>query len=187
MKYASARAFRQALENRLRRDYERQHIPRLRKMIAFERFMARLDDTWILKGGYALLLRSDRARTTQDIDLLAREMAANDIFENLVTQLQQGKNDYFSFTMERSPLRLNLDGALRFQVSSRVDGRIFERFHVDVGTEDNVLDPIEYLEPPQLLSFAEIVTDPLPCYPVTQHLAEKLHAMLQPREVENSR
>jgi hypothetical protein len=44
--------------------------------------------------------------------------------------------------------------------TARADGRIFERFLVDVGTGDNVLDPIDYLDPPQLLSFAEIVTEP---------------------------
>ena len=80
MKYGSSRAFRQALEDRLRRDYPRNQIPRLRKMIAFERFMARLNDNWILKGGYALQLRTPKARTTQDIDLLAQPAVAERIF-----------------------------------------------------------------------------------------------------------
>jgi hypothetical protein len=72
MKYKSSRAFRQALEDRLRKDYPRHQIPRIRKMIAFERLMARLGEHWILKGGYALQLRIENARTTQDIDLLAQ-------------------------------------------------------------------------------------------------------------------
>ena len=74
MKYSSAPAFRQALEDRLRSENFPQQLPRLRKMIAFERFMARLDDRWILKGGYALQLRTEKARTTQDVDLLALEI-----------------------------------------------------------------------------------------------------------------
>ena len=76
MKYASPQAFRQALEERLRRDYPHHRIPRLRKMIAFERFVARLNEDWVLKGGYALQLRTEQARTTQDIDLLARPIVA---------------------------------------------------------------------------------------------------------------
>ncbi len=43
MKYATARAFRQALEERIRQDYQGKHLSRIRKMIAFERLMARLD------------------------------------------------------------------------------------------------------------------------------------------------
>lgn len=43
MNYTSAQAFRQALEERIRQDYQGKDIPRIRKMIAFERLMARLD------------------------------------------------------------------------------------------------------------------------------------------------
>ncbi len=43
MKYATARAFRQASEERIRQDYQGKHLSRIRKMIAFERLMARLD------------------------------------------------------------------------------------------------------------------------------------------------
>ena len=179
MRYASARAFRQALEDRLRHGYPRQQIPRLRKMIAFERFMARLDDNWILKGGYALQLRTDRARTTQDIDLLARPVVADDIFERLVHRLRHDMGDYFSFTMQRSPADLNLGGATRFRVTSRVDGRVFERFQLDVGTGDPIVEDVEYLDTPDLLSFAEIARVTVPCYPVSQQLAEKIRAYTQ--------
>ncbi|MBN1306181.1 MAG: hypothetical protein JXA13_17220 [Anaerolineales bacterium] len=54
MKYTSGSAFRQALEERLKELHHTEKIPlvRLRKQIAFERFIARLQtvqpDTWIL-------------------------------------------------------------------------------------------------------------------------------------------
>ena len=67
MKYSSPVSFRQALEDRLRTQYPPHRIPRVRKMIAFERFMAHLDERWILKGGYALQLRTASARTIQNI------------------------------------------------------------------------------------------------------------------------
>ena len=78
MKYQSGGAFRRALETRLRNRSLSSGMPlvRLRKMVAFDRLLARLTksqpDQWVLKGGLALQLRlGDRARTTKDIDLLS--------------------------------------------------------------------------------------------------------------------
>lgn len=80
MKYQTASAFRQALEARLLNRSRESGGPliRLRKLAAFERFLARLftnqRDVWVLKGGGAMQLRLlDQARTTQDIDLLLRK------------------------------------------------------------------------------------------------------------------
>jgi len=101
VKYSSPRSFRQALEDRLRTNYPPQRIPRLRKMIAFERFMARLDERWILKGGYALQLRTESARTTQDIDLLAQRVSPEQIAEILLVLVHQDLGDHFEFYLER--------------------------------------------------------------------------------------
>ena len=187
MKYASARAFRQALEDRLRSDYARHRIPRLRKMIAFERFMARLDDRWVLKGGYALQLRTEQARTTQDVDLLAQHISQEQIAETLLVALHQDMGDYFEFFSERVDPHLNLGPAIRFRVQARLAGRVFERFHIDIGYDDPIISPVEYLRPPAYLDFAGIEAAPVPCYPATQHIAEKLHALMRPRPVESSR
>lgn len=79
MKYESSAAFRHALEDRLRVQSVTSGVPlvRLRQVVAFDRFLARLvldqPGTWVLKGGFALQLRlGERARTTKDIDLLLR-------------------------------------------------------------------------------------------------------------------
>ena len=85
MKYATAQAFRQALEEKIRREYQGKDIPRIRKMVAFERLMARLDEHWILKGGYAIQLRTEKARTTQDVDLLLSKSR----FKELKTHLEK--------------------------------------------------------------------------------------------------
>ncbi len=187
MKYSSARAFRQALEDRLRSNYAPHRIPRLRKMIAFERFMARLDERWILKGGYALQLRTEKARPTQDVDLLAQHISEDQIAEVLLDAIRQDMGDYFEFFVERTDQKLNLGSAIRFRVLARLAGRVFERFHVDIGRDDPIVEAVEYLTPPTYLSFAGIETNPIPCYPVTQHIAEKLHALVRPRPVESSR
>ena len=76
--YKTAGAFRTALETRLqtRVRAEGTDLQRLRRQVAFDRFLARMfckgpnaTYPWVLKGGYAMELRSHSARTTKDIDL----------------------------------------------------------------------------------------------------------------------
>ncbi|MCJ7701606.1 MAG: nucleotidyl transferase AbiEii/AbiGii toxin family protein [Anaerolineales bacterium] len=72
-------------------------------MIAFERFMARLDGRWVLKGGYALQLRTESARTTQDIDLLAQRISAEEITETLLEILHQDMGDPIPAQLDQIP------------------------------------------------------------------------------------
>jgi hypothetical protein len=76
VKYTSAAAFRQALEQRLKNEAASTGIglARLRKRVAFELFLRRLilvaPDSWVLKGALALDFRLAVAtRPTKDIDL----------------------------------------------------------------------------------------------------------------------
>jgi hypothetical protein len=76
MRYATPAAFRRALEARLLERSRATGLPlvRLRRMVVFERLLARLLETapnhWVLKGGLALDYRfGSRARTTKDMDL----------------------------------------------------------------------------------------------------------------------
>ncbi len=79
-KYASAAAFRAALEDRLKRmaQVESLDLQRLRRQAAFDRLLCRLFETpgapWLLKGGYAMELRLKTARATRDIDLALRRL-----------------------------------------------------------------------------------------------------------------
>jgi len=74
-KYKTAKAFRVALEARLKQTANNEQIDlqRIRRMVAFDRLLARVVHTrqikWVLKGGYAMELRMEEARTTKDIDL----------------------------------------------------------------------------------------------------------------------
>ena len=75
MKYASAAAFRTALEVRLKKrsDDTGESLSRLRKSVVFDRLLARLvavaSGRWVLKGAVALEFRfGSRTRTTKDID-----------------------------------------------------------------------------------------------------------------------
>ena len=78
--YATAGAFRRALEERLKSTSQTEQIDinRLRRQVSFDRLLARLfrEDPapWVLKGGYALELRFKSARSTIDIDLTLRRV-----------------------------------------------------------------------------------------------------------------
>jgi hypothetical protein len=80
-KYASARDFRRALEDRLQGISQRDHVDlqRLRREVAFDRMLARFFATdpapWVLKGGYLMELRLQMARSTRDVDLTLRGKA----------------------------------------------------------------------------------------------------------------
>ena len=64
----------------------------------------------------------------------------------------------------------------RYQLQSFLDGRTFESFHLDVGIGDPLVDPVEYLQTIDLLAFAGFSPTVVPCYPITQQIAEKLQA-----------
>ena len=184
MNYASGGDFRRALETRLRTISLREHTPlvRLRKMVAFDRFLARLMETgpnaWILKGGLALQLRlGERARTTKDMDFLLVEPRAN-IHTQLVEAASAAQNDWFGFQVEQ-PLATE-NPSERFHVRALLDGRLFESFHVDIGMGDPMLEQAEKLTMPPLLTFAGIDPTIATCFPVTQQIAEKVHAYTRP-------
>jgi hypothetical protein len=72
--YASPLAFKQALEQRLKSaSNSGVDFARRRQLLVFNRLLARIvrvfGDAAVLKGGLALELRLERARTTKDIDL----------------------------------------------------------------------------------------------------------------------
>jgi hypothetical protein len=179
MKYNSGSAFRRALEDRLRNQSLQAGVPlvRLRKMVAFDRFLARLiqssPDEWVLKGGLALQLRLEEgARTTKDIDLL--DLAnQEDIHRALLDAGALDLGDWFVFEVAR-PVRPSMENfaGIRFRVRS-----LLEEFHLDVGVGDPIVGTVEFLSTPALLEFAGIQPTVVPCYPVTQQIAEKVHAL----------
>jgi len=69
----------------------------------------------------------------------------------------------------------------RFGIRAFLDNRAFESFHIDVGVGDPIIGSIDYLDTIDLLSFANLEPVSIPCYPVNQQIAEKLHAYSRPR------
>ena len=201
--YITAAAFRRALEERLknRSQAEQIDINRLRRQVSFDRLLARLfrDDTapWALKGGYALELRFKSARSTIDIDLTVQRVveatedgdAVRVIREMLQNAADVSLDDWFEYTIGPPVMDLTAApyGGARYSVETRMDGRIFARFHLDAGVGDVVMQPLETVDCRDWLGFAGIEKPRVRLISREQQFAEKIHAYTLPRSSPNSR
>lgn len=183
MRYASAAAFRRALEDRLKilSTGDSARFVRYRKRIAFDRLLARLvvaaPGAWLLKGGFALDLRLiDRSRTTKDVDLAWRANA-DLLLDALLDAGAVDLGDHFVSTLELSGTSPDpLGGAQRFRVATSLAGRPFESFALDVGTDEGPACAEDPLTTPGLLAFAGIAPVTVPVLPLASQVAEKRHA-----------
>jgi hypothetical protein len=187
MSYESARALRTALEQRLKNratkggDLNAALLARLRKRVAFERFLARLKTVapqgWLLKGGFALELRlGDVARTTKDIDV-DWAIAEGQALDFLRRAAACDIGDFFRFRLERADLRPDVDGqGQRWRLIAELDAREFETVLVDVGVDVEPLLGAVELSLPTALDFADAHPVEIPVLRLEQHLAEKTHA-----------
>jgi hypothetical protein len=184
MKYSTDFAFRAALETRINdaaRTASGPAIMRLRKLVVFDRLLARLliaaPDRWVVKGGVALDLRlGDRARTTMDLDLTRQDglaQAHDDLLDAAATDL----GDYFLFGVEKTDeFDQGNSVAARYRAFSELAGRSFDTVTIDIGSGEPLPQSPDYLPGTDLLAFAEVPRLLVPSLPLERHVAEKLHA-----------
>ena len=70
---------------------------------------------------------------------------------------------------------------------ARLAGRELVRFKVDVSAADVIIGPPETCGSDPVVGRLGFAPGRFPVYPVDQHVAEKLHALTLPRDVENTR
>lgn len=202
-KYGTAGAFRRALEERLKRtsQTDQTDINRLRRQVSFDRLLARLfhEDSapWAMKGGYALELRFKTARSTVDIDLTMARVDdvpdSSDINQAVREMLQAAASlslgDWFEFTIGSPMMDITAApyGGARYPVEVRMDGRVFTKFHLDVGIGDIVIHPVERIATRDWLAFVGIQSSQVQLIAREQQFAEKIHAYTLPRSTPNSR
>lgn len=183
MRYATASAFRIALETRLlaRARESNVSIVRLRKTVVFERLLARLlvvaPGRWHLKGALALdFRRGPGTRATKDMDLGRDDDEAASTADFRAAE-SADLGDWFVFAIARSGAldRIADGAAVRYQVTATLAGRPFERVTVDIGFGGSPPAP-DALRGPDLLAFADIAPLTIPALPLERHVAEKLHA-----------
>lgn len=200
-RYQTARAFRAALEDRLKQMVQSSGVDlmRLRRQVAFDRILARLFadsmPPWVLKGGYTFELRlGGAARATKDLDLSLLSMSllkttdattapSTIIREALQDAADCDLRDGFTFRIGEAMADLDAApyGGARYPVEARLDARIFTTFHLDVGVGDAIITPLEWLIGQDTLSFADIPTMHAAALSREQQFAEKLHAYTLPR------
>ncbi|HEY1388295.1 MAG TPA: nucleotidyl transferase AbiEii/AbiGii toxin family protein [Ktedonobacterales bacterium] len=202
-RYHTARAFRVALEARLKQVAQTRNLDlmRLRRQVAFDRLLARLfavqEPPWLLKGGYTFELRlgGDAARATRDLDLsipdLSRLASADApplaipsqlIRESLRDAAERDLQDGFVFRIGEPMADLDAApyGGAHYPVEARLDVRPFATFHLDVGIGDALVAPPEWLTGQDILNFAGIPPTRAAVLPREQQFAEKLHAYTLP-------
>ena len=196
--YRTAAALKQALEQRLRTaSTSGVDFARRRQLVVFDRFLARISlefgDAVTLKGGLAVELRIERARTTTDVDL--RVMGSpDDILARLAAAARRDLGDFMAFAIrpdDRHP-ELQHDGmqynGVRFRAKCSLAGKVYARpFGVDVAFGDPIFGEPEVMVADDALAFAGIAPPTLRVYPIETHVAEKLHAYTMPRARPNSR
>ena len=196
-RFATPAAFKTSLEDRLKRSAAERGIPlnTLRLKFVMERLLARLfatpDPPWLLKGGYAMELRyRPRVRTTRDLDLsVGNADAAATLqarMERVRDELQEAADvdpgDYLRYTIAAAQSELQgapLGGA-RFPCEVTLAGKLYGRFHIDLGFGDAMTGEPERLAGEASLEFAGIPAAVVLAVPKAQQFAEKVHAYTFP-------
>lgn len=198
--YATPEAFRVALEANLRKSSKGSGaaFSRRRQLLVFDRFLARVSthfaDAVILKGGLALELRLERARTTRDVDLRVMGRSAEGLLAELQTcgQMALGDHLLFEIQMDRSHPEIAGEGVeyegKRFRVVCQLGGRpLADPFGVDVVIAGAIHGEPDIFTAEDHLDFIGIPPPTLRVLPVGTHIAEKLHAYTLPRTRPNTR
>ncbi len=196
--YATPLSFKQALEERLKTvSSTGVDFARRRQLLVFDRFLARvtgvLGDAVTLKGGLALELRIDRARTTKDIDL-AFAGSPRKVLDALQGAGRTDLADFMTFEVQRDRRHPTLGGdALRYEghryrALCQLAGIVYgQPFGIDVGFGDPMVGKPTTVIAADTLGFAGIAPPKVRLYPVVTHIAEKLHAYTMPRDRPNTR
>jgi len=157
--------------------------------LLFRLFVSRYSGQFVLKGGLLLyLIMDEKARATKDIDLLARETAADlDVLRNIFADISVITFDDAviydpdSITAEKIKEDAEYEG-VRIKITAYL-GNIRKSLQFDIGFGDVVVPKPETLEYPTLLGMDKPI---IKAYSKESVIAEKFEAMLYLAEL-NSR
>lgn len=173
-------------------------LNRRRVLMVMERFLARLTavfpESALLKGGLALELRLDSARTTKDVDLrILGDRSALQSQLRAVEAHRPTPEDHLVFFISEDPIHPTLTGdglrydGYRFKVKTTLAGKPYTAFGLDIAFGDPIHGEPVVLEGSRFFERYGIPPVRVQTYPPSSHLAEKLHAYTLPRDRVNTR
>lgn len=177
--YASANAFRRAVEDRLKAEARVQGRPldELRREFLFQRFHALLlfsepRGQWVLKGGASLLMRLAGARFRKDLDLLRLgDLTANQAISEMRALTAARAGDHLTFVIGDGVVYSRINPVVEIGVTAYI-GATYGRFPIDLATQLQIIAVPERIRPippiivPGLAELPEIVV-----YPLTDQVA----------------
>lgn len=180
-------AARQAIADRLRR-FARERpgtqLADLQRQFAYDRLLCRLfvgqRHEWVLKGATAILARSgSQARHTLDVDLYRREGSLSEAETALHIAAARDLGDNFRFALHPSRPVAQDRGALRIPVVVYLGATEFATFHVDLVARILMTGTPDEVPPLVPIDLPGIVRTTYEVYPVADHIADKVCAMLE--------
>src|SRR5689334_613936 len=187
-RYTTPAAIERAVADRVRQRYPAGEVAARRNEVAYRRLVARLfalsPDGWVLRGGYAMILRLDPNRTSNDIDVAHIHAAGEHAvaLRELERAMQLDLGDFFAFEVVRvggaTPER-----ARRITVRCRLGAREFATFRVDLAAPEEDVPMERLAELPPLIGIEQVdETPPVLVIAWVQQIAEKTCAMIESHE-----
>jgi hypothetical protein len=187
-RYTTPAALDRAVAARLRQRYPPGEVAARRNEVAYRRLVARLfahsPDGWVLRGGYAMILRLDPNRTSNDIDVAYVHAAGEHAvaLRELERAMQLDLGDFFSFEVVRVGAATQ-ERARRITVRCRLGAREFATFRVDLAAPEVDVATERLAELPPLLDVDQVdSTPPVVVIAWAQQIAEKTCAMFEIHE-----
>lgn len=184
--YATAGAFRRALDERLQREARAQGRPaeEVRREFLFQRFLtlmfAQPNEHWLLKGGASLLLRLDRARFSKDLDLLRQgELDAKQAIAELRDLAAPQDGDYLTFVVEDGITYSGATPVVTIKVTAYIGAR-YGTFPIDLSRELTMVAAPERIKPIPIIELPGLADPPkVTVYPLADQVADKVCAMYE--------
>jgi len=184
--YHSPQALRQAVTDRLKAlatPKGRWTLAELQRQFAYDRLLARLyaiDDSWVLKGAVALLARQVSVRHSTDIDLY-RDAERTMVDRELRAGAELDLGDWFRFDIGAGENLSGTTGGMRYPVTAWIGATRWATFHVDlVGTGIRMTGVPDHVPPIAEISVPGIEQPGYQAYPLVDHVADKVAAILEP-------
>jgi hypothetical protein len=185
-RYASPQALRRAVTDRLRKLASQRTGARLSDLLrqfAYDRLLARVftadPDRWVLKGAAAMLARlPDAARHSKDVDLYSRRGGLSDAEQALREAAALDLGDHFRFIPGPAQALTQGARARRVPVTAYLGPTEFASFHVDLVANRSRIEEPEKV-PPLIDIDIGLPQPSYWAYPVPNHIADKVCAMLE--------